>query len=98
MAFMPFMAQGFAELVFQALVEYLAEMPAIVKELSSSLTQEELKRKPPDSEFSVQENVCHLRDIEQEGYTVRIEKLLNEHEPVLPDINGAKIALERDYN
>ena len=83
---------------FQALSEYLAEMPAVIKELARGLSQEELKRKPSDNEFSFQENVCHLRDIEKEGYTVRIEKLLNEHEPVLPDINGAKLAQERDYN
>ena len=83
---------------FQALLEYLAEMPTVVSELSRGLAQEELKRKPADNEFSVLENVCHLRDIEREGYTVRIEKLLNEHEPVLPDINGAKLAQERDYN
>src|ERR1043165_1270899 len=97
MGFLTF-AQGFAEMEFQALSEYLAEMPAVIKELARGLSQEELKRKPSDNEFSFQENVCHLRDIEKEGYTVRIEKLLNEHEPVLPDINGAKLAQERDYN
>ena len=97
MAFMP-LVQGIAELEFQALLEYLAEMPAVVRELSRNLAQEELKRKRSENQFSFLENVCHLRDIEQEGYTVRISKLLNEKEPVLPDIDGASLARERNYN
>lgn len=92
------MVSGFAELELQALVEYLSEMPGVVRELSRGLAPEELKRKPSDREFSFLENVCHLRDIEKEGYTVRIEKLLKEPEPVLRDIDGAKLARERDYN
>ncbi|HEX8890222.1 MAG TPA: DinB family protein [Pyrinomonadaceae bacterium] len=92
------MLESFAEQEFKNLLDFLAETPQVVRQLSQDLAPDELKRKPSDKEFSVQENVCHLRDIEQEGYTVRIEKLLNEHEPVLPDINGAKLAMERDYN
>lgn len=92
------MVQGFAEMEFQALLEYLVEMPAVVSELSRGLAPEELTRKPSDNEFSFLESVCHLRDIEKEGYTIRIEKLLNEHEPVLPDLDGAKLARDRDYN
>jgi hypothetical protein len=83
---------------FRDLLEFLAETPRIARQISSDLAPNELKRKPSESEFSFQENVWHLRDIEQQGYTVRIEKLINEHEPVLPDIDGAKLALERDYN
>ena len=83
---------------FRELLEFLAETPQVVRQLSRDLTPDELKRKPSDSEFSFQENICHLRDIEEMGYTVRIEKLLNEDEPLLPDIDGAKLALERDYN
>ena len=95
---MPCMLETFAEQEFKSLLDFLARTPQIVRQLSHDLAADELKRKPSGNEFSVQENVCHLRDIEQEGYTVRIDKLLSEDEPVLPDINGAKLALERDYN
>jgi hypothetical protein len=87
-----------AEQEFRPLLEFLNATPATVRDLSLGIALAELKRKPSANEFSFLENVCHLRDIEREGYTVRIEKLLNEHEPVLPDINGAKLARERDYN
>jgi hypothetical protein len=92
------MLESFAEQEFKTLLDFLAETPQVVRQLSRELTLDELKRKPADNEFSFLENVCHLRDIEQEGYTVRIDKLLGEDEPVLPDINGAKLAMERDYN
>ncbi|HYJ46702.1 MAG TPA: DinB family protein [Pyrinomonadaceae bacterium] len=92
------MLEEFAEREFRALLGFIAETPQIVRELARGLAPDELKRKPSASEFSFQENVCHLRDIEREGYTVRIEKLLREHEPVLPDIDGAQLARERDYN
>src|SRR5436305_15039686 len=92
------MLESFAEQEFKTLLDFLAETPQVVRWLSHELTLDELKRKPSDNEFSVLENVCHLRDIEQEGYTVLIDKLLNEDEPVLQDINGAKLAMERAYN
>jgi len=83
---------------FRDLLEFLAATPMKVRELSRDFASDELKRRPFANEFSFLENVCHLRDIEQEGYTVRISKLLNERDPVLPDIDGAKLARERDYN
>ena len=92
------MLESFAEQEFKTLLDFLAETPQVVRQLSRKLTLDELKRKPADNEFSFLENVCHLRDIEQEGYTVRINRLLGEHEPVLPDIDGAKLAQGRDYN
>lgn len=80
------------------MLEFLVATPANVRELSRGIAADELKRKPSTDEFSFLENVCHLRDIEQEGYTVRISKLLNESNPTLPDIDGARLARERDYN
>lgn len=92
------MLESFAEQEFKNLLDFLAETPQVLRQLSQGFAPDELKRKPSEKEFSVQENVCHLRDIEREGYTVRIDKLIGEDEPVLPDINGAKLAMERDYN
>jgi len=83
---------------FQDLVERLSETPEIVRRLAGGLTVEELRRKPSENEFSILENVCHLRDIEMEGYSVRIRKLLNESRPFLPDLDGGKLARERNYN
>lgn len=44
------------------------------------------------------ENICHLRDIEAEGYAKRIVRILDETNPFLADIDGGRLAVERGYN
>ena len=82
----------------QGFVAYLAETPATLLRLVEGLTDEDWRRRAPGAEFSVLENICHLLDIEREGYAVRIERLLKEDDPLLPDIDGGRLARERDYN
>jgi hypothetical protein len=86
------------QIEFHAIVEYLNNTPDVISQLTRDLSEEQLKRKPSENEFSVLEQVWHLRDIEVEGYSVRIKKLLTEDRPTLHDINGAKLANERGYN
>ena len=73
-------------------------MPQTVRELVSGRTAEELSRKPSPDAFSLRENVLHLRDIDVEGYERRVVRVLNEEHPFLPDVDGAKLAAERNYN
>jgi hypothetical protein len=54
-------------------------------------------RRPREHAFSLVEQVCHLRDVEEEGYTLRIRRLLREDNPELADFDGAKVAQARDY-
>ena len=82
----------------QDLIRVLEEMPNFTAQLAIGLSDVELKRKPTEIDFSLTEQVWHLRDIEELGYTVRIKKLLSEDHPLLSDIDGAKLAIERDYN
>lgn len=82
----------------QSLTGFLAETPERVRQLTSGLSEADARRKPSPQEFSALENVCHLNDLEREGYGVRIEKLIGEAQPFLPDFDGGKIAAERDYN
>src|SRR6185295_5591059 len=51
----------------------------------------------PD-EFSVLENICHLRDLELQGYSPRIKRILAERDPALADFDGARVAAESSYN
>jgi len=84
---------------FQEVVKFLEETPASIRQLTAELAANgELTRKPAPDEFSALEQVCHLRDLEREGYGVRISKLLTENLPSLPDFDGRRIARERDYN
>lgn len=83
---------------FKHLIKSLADTPENVRRLVENLTADELQWQPATAGFSCLEHVCHLRDIEREGYAIRISKLLREQHPFLPDIDGDKLARERNYN
>jgi hypothetical protein len=51
----------------------------------------------PSETFSALEQVCHLRDIEREGYHVRIRRMLDENEPSLESLDGYEMARDRRY-
>jgi hypothetical protein len=80
------------------LSQKLEETPALLQKLTSPLSGGTLRWKKSTADFSILENICHLRDIEQEGYAVRIQRLLREANPLLPDIDGGQLALDRQYN
>lgn len=79
-------------------IDALAAMPGRVRRMLAGLCEAELSRKPADDVFSLRENVLHLRDIDVEGYEKRVERILTEEHPFLPDVDGARLARERDYN
>ena len=82
----------------QDLINALAQTPHTVASLVKDLSEPDLRIKNSPAEFSVIENVCHLRDIEIEGYTARIGRILRENNPLLPDIDGSRLAVEREYH
>jgi len=43
------------------------------------------------------EQLCHVRDIEIDGYQARIERALTESNPLLPSIDTYQLAVDRDY-
>ena len=73
-------------------------MPERLRSAAEGLSAEQLRRRAVDGAFSLVEHVCHLRDLEREGYRVRIERILAEDRPELPDFDGARIARERSYH
>ena len=52
----------------------------------------------PSERFTAIEQVCHLRDIEIDGYHVRIHRILHESNPTLASIDSERIAQERIYS
>ena len=80
------------------IIAFLEETPEVVRRLSEGISADELKVRADDGSFSFVEQVCHLRDIEQEGYGARIERILREELPTLADLDGARLAAERRYN
>lgn len=75
----------------------LGGFPAELQRRLTALSEAQLRFKPAAGTFSLLENVCHLRDIEVEGYARRLELLLTQADPLLPDLDGAKLARERCY-
>lgn len=51
----------------------------------------------PGEHFSLRENLCHLRDIEVEGYQRRFARTRAEEDPDLPSVDGYVLAQERRY-
>ncbi|HYG46203.1 MAG TPA: DinB family protein [Bordetella sp.] len=51
----------------------------------------------PSEPFSAISQLCHVRDIEIDGYHVRLARALRETHPLLVSIDGDVLAVERDY-
>jgi hypothetical protein len=79
-------------------IDVLSGTPARIQALLSGLRDDELRSKPGPEAFSMVENVLHLRDIEVEGYAPRLERIFREDRPRFADIDGARLARERNYN
>src|SRR5258707_622741 len=78
-------------------IDLLEQTPNRVRALVEGRSEEDLSFKPSPNEFSLRENVLHLRDIDVEGYEVRILRILSERSASFPDIDGALLARERNY-
>jgi hypothetical protein len=85
------------------LISELERMPSQFEELFHLVPTQGRRWKPeswggsPGENFSALEHACHLRDIERDGYQVRIQRLLQEDEPTLVSIDGYELASVRRY-
>jgi hypothetical protein len=75
----------------------IAGMPGFLEEALASADGPALARRGPGGAFSLTEHACHLRDLEREGYLVRVRRILAEDSPVLEGFDGDAVARERDY-
>jgi hypothetical protein len=82
---------------YKEMVRSLEDAPCTIKQIVSDLGKSNVRERPHGKTWSVVEHICHLRDIEKEGYTVRITRLLTENQPFLEDIDGDRLAVERGY-
>jgi hypothetical protein len=72
-------------------------MPQFLRACPERLPRAEWTRQPSPRLFSLVEHCCHLRDLEEEGYTVRLRRMLREEGPVLDDFDGGAVAARRAY-
>ena len=80
------------------IIDELGSMPLVLEDELKRLTDSELRQRPSADDFSLLEQVCHLRDIEVEGYARRLHLMLAEDRPTLHDLDGTTLAKVRDYN
>jgi FMN phosphatase YigB (HAD superfamily) len=65
--------------------------------LLKALPAEVWSRRPAPDEWSLTEIACHLRDIDHEVHTPRVDLILSTDSPFLPAIEPRRWADERDY-
>lgn len=87
------------EATLRALSEFPERLEAFYAQVPSALAN----WSPPSWEgipseaFTPIEQVCHVRDIELDGYHVRFRRTLAENNPVLDDLDGHALARSRRY-
>lgn len=76
----------------------LAELPSWLPPQVAGLDAAVLRRRVDGcGAFALVEHVWHLRDIDVEGFAVRLRRTLCEDAPRLPDLDGDALARERAY-
>jgi hypothetical protein len=71
--------------------------PERLKAALAGVPRKLLTWRPAPGKWSIHEIVCHMRDAERLGYLYRYTQVLAEDNPRLPDVDGDKLALERQY-
>ena len=85
------------------LIASLRTMPDQVEALLQLIPEARLDWTPqsweavPGEMFSARDQICHLRDIEVEGYHLRIRRMLEEDEPDLASLDSYALAEARHY-
>jgi hypothetical protein len=51
----------------------------------------------PSEQLTAIEQVCHVRDVEIEGYQLRFQRALKEENPMLPSLDTDGLARDRQY-
>ncbi len=78
-------------------VARLREMPAFLEGALARMEPRAVMQRPSPDAFSLGEHACHLRDLEREGYLVRVRRLLAEDAPALTGFDGDAVAAASDY-
>jgi hypothetical protein len=75
----------------------LKAMPEFLQAALEVASEAQLRLKPSADAFCLLEHACHLRDLEREGYLVRVRRMIGETRPALESLDGAAVAAQRGY-
>jgi hypothetical protein len=82
----------------------LRSFPSALRDLMSGIPAPALDWRPaswegiPSEMLTIRQQICHMRDIEADGYTQRFQRLLSENDPVLESIDGYALVEAREYD
>ncbi len=79
-------------------ISELQELPRFLRRFLLESDSHLRNLRPGEGGFSLTQQICHLRDLEQQGYLLRIQRILQEDRPELAEFNGEKVAKESDYH
>ncbi len=80
----------------QAIISLLSASPAVLRSMSSTLSQDEWSNEPTPNDWALTEIVCHLRDTEREIHHVQL-KLFDQVDPFIPRPDTSVWAKQRKY-
>ena len=87
-----------------ATLDALAAFPAQLQAFYAAVPADRVRWSPtswdgiPSESFNPLRQICHVRDIETDGYQVRFRRALSETNPLLATIDGYALARERAYD
>jgi hypothetical protein len=90
-------------MIAAATLQALKAFPAQLEEHYAAIPADFVHWAPPSWEgvpseaFTALEQLCHVRDIEVEGYHVRVRRTLAEENPLLVSLDSEVLAKERNY-
>lgn len=87
----------------QSTLTALAGFPALLEATYAAVPNDRKHWRPsswdgiPSERLTAIEQICHVNDIEIDGYHVRFQRTLDEDRPALVDLDGELLARERNY-
>ena len=79
------------------LLQRLQDFPETLAAFVAAFPPVGVRRRPALGGFSLVEHLCHLRDLEREGYLIRVRRMIAETNPELQPFDGTAVAAARDY-
>ena len=79
------------------LLTNLKSLPNELDDLLRGLDEDTLRWRPIPNKWSIKEIMCHLRDMERFAYLARYRRILTEDNPLMPNVDQDRIAIETDY-
>jgi FMN phosphatase YigB (HAD superfamily) len=80
-----------------AILAIMVSTPAVLRSLSSTLTEEDWRKEPTRDDWAMNEIVCHLRDTEIEIHQMQLRLMIEKEGAFIPRPESDVWANEREY-